>query len=953
MRRRLGLAVVVVAVAVGGAAAPGLLGSVERLRDAQSLVSLAERTQHALTLAHALADERDEVTAYIAAGRPHDKEVGRQRGARVDRDVAELRTDAPPALRGDLDKVAAVRRSALTGKESALDAHEAYSAVILRLHALAEELAADMPTGTDDGAQSLADLDTAVEQAAATRGLLLAALAVPKGAGTTVYDPATGAPRTSYDESSEDREQRDALTAAAQLARLREKAAHAQFEDGAPASYTAAYDSTVSGPDANAAEKALDGLTDSATLSSDEKGTDPKKLDAKLTARVELMRGAESSLSDRRTRELAALRDDDVTALEVRAGLAAACLLLAVAAALGAVRGLTRPLAVLRRGTARLAAAEPGTGEPIRFTGRDDEFADVVRSVNALHERAAALRAAPAAAPRAPAAPEGAAAAAAEERAALRAALDETTARLGRLTDSVEGTFVGLALRTLGLVERQLGVIEGLEESEEDPDRLATLFRLDHLATVMRRHSENLLVLAGAEHGHQHHGQVPLVDVVRAAVSEIERYERVTIASLPPHADVAGFAADDLSHLLAELLENATVFSPPEGAVELSGWLLESGEVMLSVTDEGIGMDAGRLDAANARLADPDPAAPARPTGDGDGLGLGFYVVARLAGRHGVRVRLREQKQGGIAAVAVLPPALVTHGSVDPLDRPAGPDAPRRPDQHQRQGFQDRPGLQAQQQPGLTPRARSDRERARPAAPAPAPHPAVGPGQHPPLAQDQAQDPAADTPTADPLIAAAERTLEFAAPEPAAPPTATPHPAPPVPRVTAPPDQGHPPEAHPEHAPAPRAPQRPAPVRVTRPGQGVVGQGPINPYAIGPDAHERTSDRAPGAGGAPPPDGTGRHRLTEKGLPKRRPRITPPAPAPAPRARGVDAEALRSRLGGFQRGALEGRRDAEAEIASGRPPGATGGAVRAAEPGPRPAADLNRSEGDSAEEASS
>ncbi len=151
-------------------------------------------------------------------------------------------------------------------------------------------------------------------------------------------------------------------------------------------------------------------------------------------------------------------------------------------------------------------------------------------------------------------------------------------------------------------------------------------------------------------------------------MSEIERYERVRIAALPPHAHIAGFAADDLSHLLAELMENATAFSPPDMPVEVSGWLLENGEVMLSVQDEGIGMAEDRLERLNTRLTefDPDAAYDAEAESDDDGLGLGLYVVARLAHRHGVRVQLRKQKQGGIAAVVVLP---------DPLLAPATPTA--------------------------------------------------------------------------------------------------------------------------------------------------------------------------------------------------------------------------------------------------------------------------------------
>ncbi|GAA4953650.1 hypothetical protein GCM10023238_20190 [Streptomyces heliomycini] len=378
------------------------------------------------------------------------------------------------------------------------------------------------------------------------------------------------------------------------------------------------------------------------------------------------MRGVESALFDKRTKDLTQLRDDDVTALEIRIAALGALVLLTVGIATAMARTLTRPLSVLRRGSARLAEAEdprrPGAG---RLHRRNDEFAQVVRSVNALHARAVALaeRIATLEADRKHLV--GQRQKMADAREELRTELAESAAHLERLRAGIGGTFVSLALRTLGLVERQLGVIEGLEEREDDPDRLATLFKLDHFATVMRRHSENLLVLAGTEQGRQTAGPVPLVDVVRAAVSEIERYERVRIAALPPHAHIAGFAADDLSHLLAELMENATSFSPPDLPVEVSGWLLENGEVMLSVQDEGIGMTGERLERLNSRLSDFDPEATYDAEAE-DGLGLGLYVVARLAHRHGVRVRLREQKQGGIAAVVVLPV---------PLLAPAAPGA--------------------------------------------------------------------------------------------------------------------------------------------------------------------------------------------------------------------------------------------------------------------------------------
>ncbi|MER5828907.1 ATP-binding protein, partial [Streptomyces mirabilis] len=469
--------------------------------------------------------------------------------------------------------------------------------------------------------------------------------------------PVTGLASTVSSSSSAGAKQRDALSAAAQQARLRSDAALADFRETAPKDAKDSYDSTVTGPDVTTADKYLTDLTDQPTLSDSELDSSTNKVDAALSARVELMRGAESSLNDHRTKDLEQLRDDDVTALEIRIALIGTLLLVAVGVSMAMARTLTRPLAVLRLGSARLAA-DPGAQEPVKFTGRNDEFAQVVRSVNALHAHAAALheRLTTLEADRKHLI--GQRQLMADERDRLRSELADAAAHLEQVRGTIHGTFVNLALRTLGLVERQLGVIEGLEEREQDPDRLGTLFKLDHFATVMRRHSENLLVLAGHEHVQHHAGPVPLVDVVRAAVSEIERYERVRIAVLPPHAHLAGFAADDLSHLVAELLENASSFSPPDLPVEVSGWLLENGEVMLSVQDEGIGMAADRMTQLNARLSAFDPE-DAYDQESGEGLGLGLYVVARLAHRHGVRVQLREQKQGGTAAVVVLPRTLL------------------------------------------------------------------------------------------------------------------------------------------------------------------------------------------------------------------------------------------------------------------------------------------------------
>ncbi|MFJ6981841.1 MULTISPECIES: nitrate- and nitrite sensing domain-containing protein [unclassified Streptomyces] len=913
VRNRLIVAVAVVAAAVAAAGAPSVLDASGQLKDSQDLVTLAEQTQDALALAQSIADERDQVTVYIAAGRSKSRAPSTEGSARVDRQARELATatDLPAALRKSLDALPSVRQEALTGRSDALRAHEAYSAAVTALHGLAERLAEQMPPRAGSGAHALAELDTAVQQAGAVRGLLLAALAVPTST-ESVYDPATGLSTTEKVSSGADAKKRDALTAAAQQARLRSDAALAAFRESGTDAAVASYDASVTGGETETAEKYLADLTDQPTLSDDELDTPAKKLDAALSARVDLMRGVESSLYDGRTKDLARLRDDDVTAWEIRLALLGALVLFAVAVAAGMARGLTRPLAVLRLGTARLAGAEhPGAEEPLRFTGRNDEFAQAVRSVNALHAHAVALHERVTTLESDRKHLVGQRQKMADAREELRAELSESTAHLERLRGSIGGTFVNLSLRTLGLVERQLAVIEGLEEREQDPDRLATLFKLDHFATVMRRHSENLLVLAGTEHVQQHAGPIPLVDVVRAAVSEIERYERVRIAALPPHAHVAGFAADDLSHLLAELLENATSFSPPDLPVEISGWLLESGEVMLSVQDEGIGLPEERLERLNARLAEFDADSPYEQEGE-EGLGLGLYVVARLAHRHAVRVQLREHKQGGLTAVVVLPQPLLAPSSATavPSTAPAagtgtlslpGADAeansnvlPGRP----KQGAD--PFVEAAERAVREAEAEDAAEAGEPAA-------AGDAGEPEPQPAKAAQATGAPARTEAEAPARAEAEAEGpTTPEAPTTPDATP-------RADSETVTGT--GVHLPARPAPSAPAETTMELLIPAPQGEPEPIPAEPAATAaPDEseHQRTPDGDPHTADEEP--------LTDKGLPKRTPKITAPQAAPHRRGGSVDADALRRRLGGFRRGAEAGYREVAAET-TGQPDG--------------------------------
>ncbi len=257
-------------------------------------------------------------------------------------------------------------------------------------------------------------------------------------------------------------------------------------------------------------------------------------------------------------------------------------------------------------------------------------------------------------------------------RVAVRTAVEQAALR-----KSIGDMFMNLARRSQSLLDRQIKLIDQLERAEEDPDALEDLFRLDHLATRMRRNAENLIVLSGAEPTRRWGQPVALVRVARAAIAEVEDYTRVELLPLES-LGVVGQAVGDVVHLLAELIENATSFSPPNSKVLISGETLPEG-YMLEIEDRGIGMTDVELVSANDRLARPPMIDFAL-----DRM-LGFYVVGRLAQRYGVRVQLRHSWYGGITALVLLPERMIV-----------------------REGAPVLPGLGSAEQPAMVQRASHD-----------------------------------------------------------------------------------------------------------------------------------------------------------------------------------------------------------------------------------------------------
>ncbi|MCS0604326.1 nitrate- and nitrite sensing domain-containing protein [Streptomyces sp. LP11] len=362
------------------------------------------------------------------------------------------------------------------------------------------------------------------------------------------------------------------------------------------------------------------------------------------TLKYKAYRQIEADLADKAVTEASQIAADAKTSALITGAVVVVALLLAFILAGAVARQMSRSMRQLRNaafGIAeqrlpmlvdQLSRTDPGRVDtrvsPIPIHTKD-EIGEVARAFDQVHREAVRLAA---------------------EQALLRG--------------NINAIFTNLSRRNQSLIEGQLTLITDLENNEADPDQLENLFKLDHLATRMRRNGENLLVLAGEEPGRRWDQPVPLVDVLRAASSEVEQYERIELSGVP-EAEIHGRAVTDLVHLLAELLENATTFSSPQTKVRVTATRLPDGRVMIEIHDKGIGLTAEDFADINHKLANP-------PTVDAAiSQRMGLFVVGRLSDRHGIRVQLRPSgEQAGTTSLVMLPDA-ITHGGGGeaPLDR--------------------------------------------------------------------------------------------------------------------------------------------------------------------------------------------------------------------------------------------------------------------------------------------
>ncbi|MFB4292628.1 nitrate- and nitrite sensing domain-containing protein, partial [Nonomuraea sp. ATR24] len=598
---------------------------------------LAQLSGQVGALTHEVAAERARMAWHIARGRPQSRLADvHERIDRADEAIQRVRGSATailPAVSGRtadqienmlnrLDDLLTLRQQALKGDLLAAPAVDLYTVVIDDLLSVHDEL---IKGSQDDELIRQSRMLHALAGAKESLSLQQAVLTIALTDGAISQEQLKGL-----------------------LGELsREENERAAFADEATAAERRFFDETVNGRSADAMLFLRELVLIRATAGQPLRGLDQNTADdaglwfKASTTVVDSLRTVEQRQAGGILARSHALSADERQRAYVIAGAVIALLLAVLLITTGVARSLVRPLRRLRSEALEIAGRrlpdfvqhlrESRDGDidaevpPIHVFTRD-EVGEVARAFDEVH------------------------------REAVRLAGDEA-----RLRANVNAMFVNLSRRSQTLVERQLTLIERLERGERDDTRLGDLFKLDHLATRMRRNSENLLVLAGQEAARRWSEPVELMDIVRASLGEVENYDRVSV-QIQSQSAVLGQAVNDVVHLLAELIENAVSFSARDTKVVISSNRIDGGGLMVSVSDSGIAMTPDELAQANWRLANPpvvDVSVSRR---------MGLFVVGRLALRHNIKVQLRRQDTGGLTAMVVLPEALLT-----PIPHPPAP----------------------------------------------------------------------------------------------------------------------------------------------------------------------------------------------------------------------------------------------------------------------------------------
>ena len=622
------IAVIVMALVIGlvfgGLRVSAAVDSAAGFGRASQLASLG---QQVTGLVQALEDERDETTGVISGGSPDvltpwynatnaaaarvqalAAGVGGSFPANIQATVATVRSETTPAGLGAL-------RSTAPASGDALAVIADYAGPIGDLITLNDQIAQGISDpGLVNDVRTLNSLSLAKDHAAQQRALLYHALT---------------------QQFFGDGEQPALTTALSE-----ELADKASFETTATPAEQSFFSNTVAGPKVNEAEGIEDLILTSDSLDTPALNIGSPQAPAKwysaMSNTINDMQTVEQQLASNIVARSQVLQGGAEQSARFTAILTVVVLLLVLIATLVVARSLVLPLRRLRAGALDIAtvqlpervrhlaeSADPASSlevAPIDVLSAD-EIGQVARAFDQVHAEA------------------------------VRLAGNEAMLRT-----SFNAMFVNLSRRSQALIERLARTIDSLEQNEEDPDRLSYLFSMDHLVTRMRRNSENLLLLAGHDSARKWSEPVSLADVTRAATSEIEQYARVAL-SVQPGVAVSGQAVSDVVRLLAEIIENATIFSPKDTQVRVSAQELTSGGVLIEVSDSGVGISEARLAEMNLRLINP-------PVIDVSvSRHMGLFAVARLAERHGVRVRLRAGSPQGLTALVWLPDTLIERGT--------------------------------------------------------------------------------------------------------------------------------------------------------------------------------------------------------------------------------------------------------------------------------------------------